>query len=303
MESDIEDQVSSEQLFEEKEKSRCTVFWEKYKPLISMLAFFLVIGGVPSLILYFEKNRVMKVVHFIQKQGIMGNFYYVIILTIGTVICIPTTFLELASGFIFGFWISCIVSLIGKCLGSLLSFLLGRRIFKSYLRENVMARYPIIQAMEESIIEKPMTVIFLTRIAFIPMAVKNYGISIIRSVPLGKFTLCTVVGSIPFTLVWSYFGSASEGLIALSGSQETKSQKALKISLLVIGILAAILFVLVVRHYTKKHISRISQNAIKSPTRAKDQDQNPSDYDKEKFQSKAISVETHAISEEGESSS
>jgi uncharacterized membrane protein YdjX (TVP38/TMEM64 family) len=191
----------------------------------------------------------------------MGYFYYVLILTIGTVICIPTTILELASGFIFGMWPSVAVSLIGKCIGSVISFMLGRCLFKKYLRDNVLARYPIIEALEESVENKPIAMILLTRLAFIPMAVKNYGISVIRSVPFNKFTLCTIIGSIPFTLVWSYFGSASQDLVNLAGSEGTgsKKDKALRIAMLVIGILAALVFVFVVRHYTKKHIARLSR--------------------------------------------
>eukprot|EP00475_Leptophrys_vorax_P039488 TRINITY_DN713_c0_g1_i1.p1 TRINITY_DN713_c0_g1~~TRINITY_DN713_c0_g1_i1.p1 ORF type:complete len:347 (+),score=75.00 TRINITY_DN713_c0_g1_i1:145-1041(+) len=242
---------------------RAIELYHKYKPLLGTALFFALAGIIPSLVIAFQQEALFKLIHIIVEQGWIGKLLYVVFLSVWTVVCFPTTIAELLCGFTFGFGTSVMVSMIGKTVGSILSFLIGKYGFKDWIQSKIEGKYPLMQAIQRAVVQKPWQIIFLTRISMLPIALKNYGVSIMPGVKLSIFSVCTLFGGIPFTVAWSYFGSASSDLVALTSETSTsKEQSAVKTGLTVMGIVGLIGVLIALRHYTKKQLELIQQEQM-----------------------------------------
>jgi len=239
-------------------RERAKLLFHQYKPLIGTALFFAAAGIIPSLTIAFAQEAVFDLIHAIVAQGVVGKLLYVLFLVVWTVVCFPTTIAELLCGFTFGFGTSVIVSMAGKTLGSIVSFLIGKYAFRSWIQERIAGRYPVMKALQRAVVQKPWQIIFLTRLAMLPIALKNYGVSVMPDIKLWVFSVCTLIGGIPFTVAWSYFGSASSDLVAvLSESSTNDSQKTVKTVLTVMGVVALVGVLIALRFYTKKQLAII----------------------------------------------
>ena len=66
---------------------------------------------------------------------------YVLLVTVWLLALLPTSLLEIAAGFIFGFWTATVCSTCGKVLGSFISFAIGRH-YKDLVRERLLQPAP-----------------------------------------------------------------------------------------------------------------------------------------------------------------
>ena len=73
---------------------------------------------------------VLTAIQGLHNLGAMGRVGYVVGLSMWTLLCLPTTPVELAAGFIFPTASSSVMSALGKTFGSLAALLIGRRLLK-----------------------------------------------------------------------------------------------------------------------------------------------------------------------------
>lgn len=236
------------------------------KVFIWIFMFLLITVVLPTTVLYFLRKRIIILINWIQSQGVFGYIYFDLLMILWILLCLPSTAIEMASGFLFGFAKSLVVSIIAKTLGSFIAFLLGKYIFHKLIHRNLASSSRILRALDFAMKKSPFRILLLIRLAAMPIAVKNYGTSIL-DVSKRLFLVCTFLGGIPFTLAWSYFGAASSDLIRLFGgdsdgsedqnSSLNRSKKNVEIILLVSGIVASLVFIFFIKNYTKKAIAEV----------------------------------------------
>jgi len=132
-----------------------------------------------------------------------------------TVLCLPTTPMEIACGFVFGFRRCILANTLGKTGGSLVAFALGRALLGPAVLERMSARAAhagLVARVTRAITRHPLKATFLFRLLPMPLSLKNYTLSALPracGVTLRRFALATFAVNLPYTLAWGAIGSAA----------------------------------------------------------------------------------------------
>ena len=95
---------------------------------ISCMLLFWNFGPVSAMI-----EAISSVCEWIQHNTLVGALLFIPCEILWILFCIPLTPLEIAAGYAFGLGVGFVVNTIGKLLGSVLSFLVGRHCLRSYV--------------------------------------------------------------------------------------------------------------------------------------------------------------------------
>lgn len=167
----------------------------------------------------YAKDIVLDVVQAVQDHP-LGPFYYVLFMGVWVTMCLPITILEILPGFIFGAKTGILVSVCGKNLGNYMSFFLGRYVFKDYVKEKFFDAYPVLNAFSAAVAKEPLKVAVLMRLAYLPMGMKNYGMSVME-IPWWKFGISCASTGLPFACIWSMIGASASHLEEIMSGQFT----------------------------------------------------------------------------------
>lgn len=152
-----------------------------------------------------------QAISWIEDQGDMGPVYYVLFLGLWVTALLPCSVVEMVPGYLFGFKTGLICSLAGKNLGNLMSVLIGRYLLKDRLQETLIKKYPMLKAFEKAIKEEGFKIICLIRVTYLPMLIKNYGLSVL-DVPVSLIFLSSLATGLPFAAGWTLLGSSAKDL-------------------------------------------------------------------------------------------
>lgn len=121
--------------------------------------------------------------------GFLGHCVYVLLLSMWTMLCLPTTPVELAAGFIFPLVPSTAMSVAGKTAGSIGALLLGRRLVKPLISKLMSSSSPLYSHLLRELRQRPIQTMSLLRGAPLPTPIKLYGLSMLPAelVPLSTF--------------------------------------------------------------------------------------------------------------------
>jgi len=168
----------------------------------------------------------------LKSLGVAGRIGYVVGLAMWTFLCLPTTPIELASGFIFPLWLSTVMSVTGKTAGSVCALILGRRMLKpliSRLLERTSGG-PRGSAVHRHLVSelrrRPIQTMSILRAAPLPTPFKIYGLCLFETelVPVTTYFLVALTINTCWSLVWSLTGSSASSLQdALSGNADTST--------------------------------------------------------------------------------
>lgn len=167
----------------------------------------------------------------------------------------PSTAFELLAGYIFGFWLGLLLATVGKLLGSVLSFLIGRYLCRKRVRAYMERGHPVFKAFQSLLLKRQVLIVFLTRVAFFPIAIKNYGLSVLE-VKFAVYFAAALLTGLPFSVIWVYSGHAAQHLTALLSSRN--SHHSTEIVVLIVGALSALSLLFVIGFYTRKHIMALA---------------------------------------------
>jgi uncharacterized membrane protein YdjX (TVP38/TMEM64 family) len=158
-------------------------------------------------------NAVMlSAVNWIREQGpLLGPVYYMAFLSVWVALLLPCSVLEMVPGFLFGFNRGVWVSIVGKNVGTVASLLIGRYVLKERFQARVLARYPMLQALEKAIQQEGFTVMFMIRVTYLPMVIKNYGTAVL-DIDLMQMWLASVLASFPFAALWTFLGAQATNM-------------------------------------------------------------------------------------------
>jgi len=187
------------------------------------------------LILIYRKNSIKKIILFIvvvsfsttlfvykgeiftfiegltllsQQKPFLVSLILILLKTLSAPLGFPGTPLTLLSGALFGIVAGTVIALIGNTLGAILAFLLSRYIFREYIQNKILPKYPKILKYEKSLEKKAVaTVVLLRLIPIFPFNGLNFLLGV-TNIPLSKYAIGSFVGMIPGTFLFVYFGES-----------------------------------------------------------------------------------------------
>ena len=181
------------------------------------------LGHMPSISVF---------ITFLKSLGFAGRIGFVSSLTLYTALCLPTTPVELASGFVFPLWESTAMCVLGKTLGSMLALIIGRRLLKPIV-SNLLVRSvgsAVYQHVISELKTRPIQTMSILRAAPLPTPFKIYGLSILPTelVPAWTYAFIAVCFNSCWSLVWSLAGSSAQDA---SGLADAKAKGGLYVKL------------------------------------------------------------------------
>lgn len=168
----------------------------------------------------------------------------------------PSTAFELLAGYIFGFWLGLLLATVGKLLGSVLSFLIGRYLCRKRVRAYMERGHPVFKAFQSLLLKRQVLIVFLTRIAFFPIAIKNYGLSVLE-VKFAVYFAAALLTGLPFSIIWVYSGHAAQHLTVLLASRNARNSST-EVIVLLVGAISALSLLGFIGYYTRKHIMALA---------------------------------------------
>ena len=171
---------------------------------------------------------------------------------------LPTTVPELAIGYVFGLWQGWAINFAAKFIASCVCYALGRTVLRRCLHRLWLSsgKQQVLLAFEDEVKEKPYYTAFLIRVAYCPMAVKNYGMALI-GVPADAFFAVFFPVEILDSYLLVALGAGAKDLQALlSGEASSESQQRAWLQLGLLGLEMAVLAVLVV------HLAGLASRAV-----------------------------------------
>uniref|UniRef100_A0A7S2DSW5 VTT domain-containing protein n=1 Tax=Haptolina brevifila TaxID=156173 RepID=A0A7S2DSW5_9EUKA len=158
----------------------------------------------------------------LESLGWAGQAVYVLGLGVYTMLCLPTTPVEVAFGFIFkavpvratG------LSALGKTVGSIAALLVGRRLLKPLIERWASSTGgPLRRRLIHELRNNPIQTMSLLRATpGLPTPFKVYGLCLFPSelVPVSTYAGIAITFNVAWSLVWSLAGSSARGMEDLS---------------------------------------------------------------------------------------
>ena len=168
--------------------------------------------------------------------GAAGRIGYVAGLSLWTLLCLPTTPIELSAGFIFPLWVSTLMSVAGKTAGSVIALLIGRRLFRPVIVRLIKRSEGGSRTyghLLRELRERPIQTMGLLRAAPLPTPFKIYGLCLLpeKLVPLHTYFMVALIINSCWSLVWSLTGSSASSVQeALSGGTSSFGTIAAKLT-------------------------------------------------------------------------
>jgi uncharacterized membrane protein YdjX (TVP38/TMEM64 family) len=142
----------------------------------------------------------------IQASGWIGYLMFVALYAVCCIFFLPASFLTLAAGAVYGFWIGTVLVLAGNGLGSLLCLLVTRYLFRDWAARHFKKR-PKLKAVVDAVQHDGWKIILLTRLSpVMPFSLINYALGLTK-LSAWRFLLATEVGSMPAIAVYVYLGT------------------------------------------------------------------------------------------------
>lgn len=150
--------------------------------------------------------------------GFFAPLFYISLMSLAVVISpIPSLPLDIASGAFFGPILGTVYSVIGASAGAVISFLISRYLGREFIERFLGGHVNFCTSCSDRILTK---FVFLSRLLpFISFDIISYGAGLTK-MSLRMFVIATVIGMIPLTFIYNYFGSVlvfGKNITILSG--------------------------------------------------------------------------------------
>ncbi|MGC8660350.1 MAG: FAD-containing oxidoreductase [Desulfomonilaceae bacterium] len=153
-----------------------------------------------------------------QGLGVWGPLFVVGFYVLATVLFLPGSVLTLGAGFLFGVPVGMITVWVGANLGACAAFLIGRTVARDWVAQRVSGN-PKFAAIDEAVRKEGFKIVLLLRLSPVfPFNLLNYALGLTK-VSLGNYALASLIGMLPATLMYVYFGSAARSLTELAAGK------------------------------------------------------------------------------------
>jgi len=242
------------------------------KNLIKKGLFVILLGIVIYVILDYTVPRLGFVsdilknfLEWVEENPALGAIAFAAVYVFTTVCFIPGLLLTLGSGLVFGralgiglgVLVGTISVFIGATVGAILSFLLGRFVFKDQAQK-LFNKFKVLNAVDRAIEAQGFKLVFLLRLSpVVPFSVFNYVIGV-TAVSLRDYVLACI-GMIPGTAAYVFIGTTASSLLGDDSEEDSNEDMASMIQLIVIivGAIATLIAVVLVSVYAKKALNKV----------------------------------------------
>ena len=178
------------------------------KRFVFMVVFVVLFG-----ILVAHKDDVMDLILSARNSGSKGVVIYILLFLCWSMLLFPHTPLEIAAGLIWAPMLKAvIIAWVAKVSGSCMCFFIGRTIGGRFVKERLgESESKYIKAIGIVLEKRRHFITALVSCAFIPAAIKNYGLGTLP-VPFRVFLLYTALCGIPYAFANVMIGAAAEKL-------------------------------------------------------------------------------------------
>lgn len=184
------------------------------------LALLILIAAAVALSLFLLpiKQYLLAALEWTQGLGVWGPIFVAGFYIVAAVLFLPGSVLTLGAGFLFGLPAGFLTVWIGANLGACIAFLVGRTIARDWVARKV-ANNPKFAAIDEAVGNEGFKIVFLLRLSPVfPFNLLNYALGLTR-VPFRNYALASLIGMIPGTLMYVYFGSAARSLAEVAAGK------------------------------------------------------------------------------------
>lgn len=156
------------------------------------------------------------------EQPLVTAFFSVLLIVAWILSFMPLTPLELSLGFLFGVRVGYVVVFLGKVVGCTASFTLGRTVARDWAQRQ-FGKHELLRAIDMAVARQPYRICVIVRLAYIPIAMKNFGLAVLSVHPMVFVT--TLVGIELFnSCVLVTVGSAAKNIGDVIYGKEAKSR-------------------------------------------------------------------------------
>jgi len=171
---------------------------------------------------------------------------------------LPLTALEVSIGFLFGVRVGYIVVYLGKVIGCMLSFVLGRTVAHDWAQRQ-FGKHELLRAVDLAVAREPYKFCFIVRLAYIPIALKNFGLAVL-SVEAQVFMASLVSVELFNSAVLVTVGSTAKDLGDLISGRQPKSTEQVAVMLTGCAFLIGLLVYLT--GLTQRALREVRENKV-----------------------------------------
>ena len=170
--------------------------------LLTLIAALLFAQAAWGIFGYLKPGKIEKV---LDAAGILAPMLHIVLMAAAIIVSpIPSVPLAVTGGMFFGPFLGSLYSLAGALIGAVVSFLIARHLGIEVIERIIGRQLNFYPRGSENLIMR--IVLFSRLIPVISFDVVSYGAGLTK-LSIGKFTMATFFGMIPFTIIYSYFGS------------------------------------------------------------------------------------------------
>ena len=175
-----------------------------------------------ALAVIFRKDVLRACYRIGQLPPVAGGLLFSALLALWLTCLLPTSLLEIADGYVFGFFWATLWSTAGKVAGSVLSYWIGRcarsSVRRMILPDDTSKEHGYLRGLEIAMTEEPGRTCLALRLAYVPEAIQNY-VPAIFDAPFIPFLAATTGGSAVYAALWANLGSSLNDVAELSATE------------------------------------------------------------------------------------
>lgn len=147
---------------------------------------------------------------WLKQMGIWAPIIYIVLYTVGTILILPSTPLNLSGGALFGVWMGTLWTTVAAILAAVVAFAFTRTIGREFIAQKLAGRW---EAIDAEMRQGGLFYMFAIRLLpIIPYGIVNFAAGL-TSIRFRDYFIGTMLGTVPGILPFVMMGS---GLTALS---------------------------------------------------------------------------------------
>lgn len=213
--------------------------------------------GAAVLLLFLKFADVQEVfrkgLFMVRDAGAAGPLILFVLYVVAAVFMLPSLFLTIGAGSIFGILKGTIIVSLSSTAGASAAFLTARYLARGRITRR-FAGSPAFQTIDKAVAEDGWKIVFLTRLSpAFPYNILNYvyGLS---NISLRDYVLASWVGMIPGTVMYAYIGSLAADIATLG--TEGRARTPAEWGLTAAGFIATVAATVLIARIARKALSK-----------------------------------------------
>jgi uncharacterized membrane protein YdjX (TVP38/TMEM64 family) len=189
----------------------------------------------------------------IEGGGIVGILVYVLAYVFATLWLLPPGVLNMAAGVMFGPALGAVLALAANVSSAMAAFLVSRSLARRWAAARI-AKRPRLMAVDRAIEKGGLKVVLLLRMSPVsPFSILNYALGISRVRPR-DYVVGSVLGTVPGTVLYVYFGSLLTDMAQIFTTSAGASPKAI---FLCAGLIATLAGFSIIARLARQELKRL----------------------------------------------